>query len=101
MVKITCETCREEGLLQVIHNYYRIRHYDGYKDGKPVFHYHPLTKEYVERELAKQNLTLEQLKSGQRPMRESVKSGLKELGSSKQNTDRIGSTHAIFIYPSL
>jgi len=100
MVKITC-TCSEEGLLQVIHNYYRARHYDGYVNGKPVFHYHPLTREYVERELTKQNLTLEQLKSGQRPMRENVRSGLKGIGSSKENIEGLGSKDAIFIYPSL
>ena len=48
MVKIVCQLCRIEGYLQHIgKNYYRIRHYVGFKNGKPVFKYHRQDPEYV------------------------------------------------------
>ena len=48
MVKIVCQLCRIEGYLQHIgKNYYRIRHYVGFNNGKPVFKYHRQDPQYV------------------------------------------------------
>ena len=49
-MKIVCQVCGVEGYLQRIgKNYYRVRHYVGYKNGKPVFKYHRQDPEYVQR----------------------------------------------------
>jgi hypothetical protein len=48
MMKIVCQACGIEGYLQHIgKNYYRIRHYVGFKNGKPVFKYQSQEPEYV------------------------------------------------------
>ncbi|MCW4042510.1 MAG: integrase [Candidatus Bathyarchaeota archaeon] len=48
MVKIVCQHCGIEGYLQHIgKNYYRVRHYVGYRNGKPVFKYHRQDPTYV------------------------------------------------------
>ena len=48
-MKIVCQVCGTEGYLQHIgKNYYRIRHYTGFKNSKPVFEYHRLSVEYAE-----------------------------------------------------
>ena len=48
-MRILCQVCGIEGYLQHIgKNYYRVRHYIGFRDGKPVFEYHRLSIEYVE-----------------------------------------------------
>jgi len=48
MVKIVCQVCGVAGYLQHIgKNYYRVRHYVGFKNGKPVFKYHRQDPEYV------------------------------------------------------
>ena len=48
MVKIVCQHCGITGYLQHIgRNYYRVRHYVGYKNGKPVFKYHRQDPTYV------------------------------------------------------
>ena len=47
-MKIVCQVCGIEGYLQHIgKNYYRVRHYIGYEDGKPKFKYHRQSPEYV------------------------------------------------------
>ena len=54
MVKISCEICSKEGLLQQIGrsgNYYRVRHYEGMFQGKPKFSYHQVSKNYAEQYL--------------------------------------------------
>ena len=49
-MKIVCQVCGVKGYLQRIgKNYYRVRHYVGYKNGKPVFKYHRQDPEYVQR----------------------------------------------------
>jgi len=48
MVKIVCQICGIVGYLQHIgKNYYRVRHYVGYENGKPLFKYHRQDPEYV------------------------------------------------------
>ncbi len=55
MVKIVCQTCGIEGYLQHIgKNYYRVRHYVGYKNGKPEFKYHRQDPRYVLRLLKRE-----------------------------------------------
>jgi hypothetical protein len=50
MMKIVCQVCGVIGYLQHIgKNYYRVRHYVGYKNGKPVFQYHRQDPEYARR----------------------------------------------------
>ncbi len=47
-MKIKCQVCGVEGYLQHIgKNYYRVRHYTGYRNGKPKFKYHRQDPEYV------------------------------------------------------
>jgi hypothetical protein len=47
-VKIVCEVCGIVGYLQHIgKNYYRVRHYVGFKNGKPLFTYHRQDPQYV------------------------------------------------------
>ena len=48
MMKIVCQACGVVGYLQHIgKNYYRVRHYVGYENGKAVFKYHRQDPEYV------------------------------------------------------
>ena len=49
-MKITCEVCKQEGYLQRLGNYYRVRHYDNNAraNGKYAFFYHKQTQEYAE-----------------------------------------------------
>ena len=50
MMKIVCQVCGVIGYLQHIgKNYYRVRHYVGYENGKPLFKYHRQDPEYVHR----------------------------------------------------
>ena len=50
MMKIVCQVCGVLGYLQHIgKNYYRVRHYVGYANGKPLFKYHRQDPEYVRR----------------------------------------------------
>ena len=47
-MRIVCQTCGIEGYLQHIgKNYYRVRHYVGFTNGKPKFKYHRQDPEYV------------------------------------------------------
>ena len=47
-MKIKCQVCGIEGYLQHIgKNYFRVRHYVGFKNGKPVFTYHRQEPAYV------------------------------------------------------
>ena len=56
-MKIVCQVCRVSGYLQHIgKNYYRVRHYLGYKDGKPVFKYHRQEPSYVHKLLGSENV---------------------------------------------
>ena len=54
MVRIVCQVCSQEGYLQHLGNYYRVRHYAGKnpETGKAKFYYHQQTKEYAESQLA-------------------------------------------------
>jgi hypothetical protein len=57
MVKIVCQVCGIIGYLQHIgKNYYRVRHYVGFKNSKPVFKYHRQTSEYVLQLVAQREL---------------------------------------------
>ena len=57
MVKIVCQICGVVGYLQHIgKNYYRVRHYVGYKNGKPVFKYHRQDPEYVFKRLEQREI---------------------------------------------
>ena len=50
MMKIVCQVCGVLGYLQHIgKNYYRVRHYVGFKNSKPLFKYHRQDPEYVRR----------------------------------------------------
>ena len=61
MMKIVCQTCGVEGYLQHIgKNYYRIRHYVGFKNSKPVFKYHRQDPEYIQA-LLKQKERIDQV----------------------------------------
>ena len=52
-MRIICEVCKQEGYLQQLGNYYRVRHYQGKADyGKSKFYYHPQTKEYAQQQLS-------------------------------------------------
>ena len=47
-LKIECQICGVQGYLQHIgKNYYRVKHYIGYMNGKPVFKYHRQDPSYV------------------------------------------------------
>jgi hypothetical protein len=55
MVKIVCQVCGVSGYLQHIgKNYYRVRHYLGYKDGKPIFKYHRQEPSYIHKLVGEQ-----------------------------------------------
>ena len=48
MMRIVCQVCGVSGYLQHIgRNYFRVRHYLGYKNGKPVFKYHRQEPSYI------------------------------------------------------
>jgi hypothetical protein len=51
MAKGKCPICGIVGYLQCLNNnrYFRIRHYDSMKDGKPQFHYHQISIEEANR----------------------------------------------------
>ena len=49
---IECQICHITGSLQILGNYYRIRHYEKLINGKPTFTYHRNDKDYIERILA-------------------------------------------------
>ena len=51
-MKIKCEVCKQEGYLQQLGNYFRIRHYEGKgANGKGKFYYHQQTPAYVKSQL--------------------------------------------------
>ena len=55
-MKIKCQVCKIDGYLQHIgKSYYRVRHYAGFKNGKPVFKYHRQEPEYVQALLGQGN----------------------------------------------
>jgi hypothetical protein len=67
MVKIMCEQCQTEGMVQRIsNNYYRIRHYDKMNPTtkKPLFIYHKNSKQYIEKQLALKGESISKHKSG-------------------------------------
>ena len=48
VLRVVCQVCGVQGYLQHIgKNYYRVRHYDRYSNGKPVFKYHRQDPEYI------------------------------------------------------
>ena len=57
MMKILCQVCGVIGYLQHIgKNYYRVRHYVGYENGKPLFKYHRQDRKYVLKLLDHENI---------------------------------------------
>jgi hypothetical protein len=55
-LKIRCQVCRVDGYLQHIgKTYYRVRHYAGFKNGKPFFKYHRQEPEYIQAMLGQSN----------------------------------------------
>jgi hypothetical protein len=54
MVRIVCQICSQEGYLQQLGNYFRVRHYASIspETGKAKFYYHQQIKEYAETQLA-------------------------------------------------
>ena len=53
-MRIICEVCKQEGYLQQLGNYFRVRHYKGKVEyGKSKFFYHQQSKKYVEEQLGK------------------------------------------------
>ena len=47
-MRIVCEVCKQEGYLQQLGNYYRVRHYRGKAEyGKSKFYYHQQTISYI------------------------------------------------------
>jgi hypothetical protein len=51
-MRIICEVCKQEGYLQQLGNYYRVRHYTGVgENGKGKFSYHQQTKDWVQNQL--------------------------------------------------
>jgi hypothetical protein len=57
---IECQVCHKIGSLQILGNYYRIRHYEKLVNGKPIFTYHKNDKEYIERILSNLRLNPDQ-----------------------------------------
>ena len=52
-MRIICEVCKQEGYLQQLGNYYRVRHYEGKAEyGKSKFFYHQQSKEYAQAQLS-------------------------------------------------
>ena len=52
-MRIICEVCKQEGCLQQLGNYYRVRHYGGQVEyGKSKFYYHQQSTKYVEDQLS-------------------------------------------------
>ena len=53
MARIVCQVCSQEGYLQQLGNYFRVRHYAGInpETGKAKFYYHQQTKEYAENQI--------------------------------------------------
>ena len=61
-MRIICEVCKQEGYLQQLGNYYRVRHYIGKgENGNGKFSYHQQTKDWVQNQLSSQDSTLDQL----------------------------------------
>ena len=51
-MRIICQVCKQQGYLQQLGNYYRVRHYQGIKEnGKGKFTYHQQTKDWVQKQL--------------------------------------------------
>ena len=61
-MRIICEVCKQEGQLQQLGNYYRVRHYEGKgENGKVKFSYHQQTKVWVESQLNSKDSSGDQL----------------------------------------
>ena len=56
-MRIVCQVCSQEGYLQQLGNYFRVRHYLGInpETGKAKFYYHKQSKEHAETQLALKN----------------------------------------------
>ena len=60
-MRIICEVCKQEGYLQQLGNYYRVRHHeDKAGNGKGRFYYHQQTKDWVQSRQSK-DFTIDQL----------------------------------------
>jgi hypothetical protein len=47
-MRIFCDVCKQEGYLQQLGNYYRVRHYQGKVEyGKSKFYYHQQCRLYI------------------------------------------------------
>ena len=61
MMEIVCQVCGIVGYLQHIgKNYYRVRHYVGCENGKPLFKYHRQDPQYVHK-LLEQERNIDQV----------------------------------------
>ena len=61
---IECQVCHKVGSLQILGNYYRIRHYEKLVNNRPIFTYHRNDKSYIDGILANLKANAD-LKSGQ------------------------------------
>jgi hypothetical protein len=50
---IECQACHIVGPLQILGNYYRIRHYEKLVNGRPQFTYHRNDRDYITKILSK------------------------------------------------
>jgi len=95
-LRIICQVCGVQGYLQHIgKNYFRVRHYVGYKESKPKFKYHKQNPEYV------RNLSGERSigQVGQYDRSTGVDQNLKAYGFFNENTGWAGSLVRIGLRP--
>ena len=66
-MRITCQVCSQEGYLQQLGNYFRVRSYAGEdaETGKARFYYHKQSKEYALNQMNLKHQTFDQLSSGE------------------------------------
>ena len=82
-MKIDCQVCGVIDYLQHIgKNYYRIRHYIGYDNGKPVFKYHKQDPKYVQESLKQKVIDqIDHNSIDQNRLKSSSNNGNKRAGS--------------------
>ena len=96
-MRAICEVCKQEGYLQQLGNYYRVRHYQGKNEaGKGKFYYHQQTKGWVEAQLSSKDSSIDQLntKDGQRNPQAGQTTVSEEYNRLKSSLDN-GDTHEI------
>ena len=96
-MRIICEVCKQEGYLQQLGNYYRIRHYIGKgESGKGKFSYHQQNKEWVQNQLSNKDSTDDQLNTtaGQNSLLSVQNASQGDCNNLKLSLDN-GNTHKI------